>query len=96
MPISIENMTERDIYSILREALYEFPVMEVKVDMPEWIARLAPDNWLKKIYIEKIRESVIKYFMILLEQMYQVGLIYLLYSKITMKLNKNMIKLKQP
>ena len=58
MPISIENMTERDIYSILREALYEFPVMEVKVDMPEWIARLAPDNWLKKIYIEKIRESV--------------------------------------
>lgn len=58
MPISIENMTERDIYSILREALYEFPVMEVKVDMPEWIACLSPDNWLKKIYIEKIRESV--------------------------------------
>ena len=27
MPISIENMTERDIYSILREALYEFPVL---------------------------------------------------------------------
>lgn len=60
MPISIENMTERDIYSILREALYEFPVLEVKVDMPEWIACLAPNNWLKKIYIEKIRESVVE------------------------------------
>ena len=60
MPISIENMTERDLYSILREALYEFPVLEVKVDMPEWIACLAPDNWLKKVYIEKIRESVIE------------------------------------
>ena len=54
LPISIENMTERDIYSILREALYEFPVMEVKFNMPEWIACLAPNNWLKKIYIEKI------------------------------------------
>lgn len=60
MPISVENMTERDLYSILREALYEFPVMEVKVDMPEWIACLSADNWLKKIYIEKIRESVVE------------------------------------
>lgn len=60
LPISVENMSERDIYSILREALYEFPVLEVKVDMPEWIATLAPSNWLKKIYIEKIRESVIE------------------------------------
>ena len=60
MPISIENMTERDIYSILREALYEFPVLDVKVDMPDWIACLSPDNWLKKIYIEKIRESVVE------------------------------------
>lgn len=60
LPISVENMTERDIYSILREALYEFPVLEVNVNMPEWIACLSPNNWLKKIYIEKIRESVIE------------------------------------
>lgn len=60
MPISIESMTEQDIYSILREALYEFPVLEVKVDMPEWIACLSANNWLKKIYIEKIRESVVE------------------------------------
>ena len=52
--MSIENLTERDIYSILREALYEFPVLEVNVNMPEWIACLSPNNWLKKIYIEKI------------------------------------------
>jgi len=60
LPISVENMSERDIYSILREALYEFPVLEVKVDMPEWIACLSPSNWLKKIYVEKIKESVIE------------------------------------
>ena len=60
LPISVENMTERDIYDVLKEALYEFPVLEVKVNMPEWIATLAPNNWLKKVYIEKIRESVIE------------------------------------
>lgn len=60
LPISVENMTEKEIYNILKEALYEFPVLEVKVNMPEWIACLSRDNWLKKEYIEKIRESVIE------------------------------------
>src|SRR5574344_1368972 len=35
LPVSVENMAERDIYSVLREALYEFPVAEVNVDMPD-------------------------------------------------------------
>ena len=37
MPISIEAMSERDMYNILKEALYEFPIEEVRVNMPEWI-----------------------------------------------------------
>jgi len=60
LPISVENMQERDIYNILKEALYEFPVLEVKVNMPDWIACLDSNNWLKKVYIEKIRESVVE------------------------------------
>lgn len=60
IPVSVETMTEKDIYSILREALYEFPVLEVSVNMPEWIGCLSPNHWLKKIYIEKIRESVVE------------------------------------
>lgn len=59
LTISVENMTERDIYNILREALYEFPVAEVNINMPEWIGCLSKEHWLKKIYVEKIRESVI-------------------------------------
>lgn len=58
LPINIENMSERDIYAILKEALYEFPVNEVKVSMPDWIGCLSPTNWLKKVYIDKIRESI--------------------------------------
>ena len=60
LPISVENMTERDIYLILKEALYEFPVLEVKVEMPDWIACLSPNHWLKKLYIDKMRESVVE------------------------------------
>ena len=35
LPINVENMQERDMYNILKNALYEFPVEEVKVNMPE-------------------------------------------------------------
>ena len=60
IPMNVDTMSEKDVNSILREALYEFPVLEVNVNIPEWIAILKPDNWLKKIYIEKIKESVIE------------------------------------
>ena len=46
------------MYNILKEALYEFPVEQVKVNMPEWVAILNHDHYLKKHYIEKIKESV--------------------------------------
>ena len=58
IPMNVENMTEHDIYNVLREALYEFPVLEVKINMPEWIACLSKNNWLKQEYISKIKESV--------------------------------------
>lgn len=59
LPINVEMMQERDMYNILREALYEFPVIEVKFNIPDWISILKPDHYIKKIYIEKIKESVL-------------------------------------
>ena len=60
LPISVETMTDKDITNILREALYEFPIVEVKVDMPEWIAILNSKHEVKKKYIESIKESVVE------------------------------------
>ncbi len=60
LPINIEAMNEKDMYDILREALFEFPVLEVKINMPEWIAILNPDNEIKTSYINSIKESVIE------------------------------------
>ena len=60
IPLNIENMQEKDMYDILKNALYEFPIEEVKVNIPEWIAILNPDHELKKEYINKIKESVIE------------------------------------
>lgn len=58
LPINIESMQEKDMYNILKDALYEFPIEQIKVNMPEWIAVLKPDNYIKKEYINKIKEAV--------------------------------------
>ena len=58
LPVNVLNMNEKDMSDILREALYEFPIMEVKVKIPDWVSVLNNSNPLKKLYIDKIKESV--------------------------------------
>ena len=58
IPVSVEAMSEKEIYDILKEALFEFPVLSVNVSMPDWIACLSHKHPIKKEYIEKIKESV--------------------------------------
>ncbi|MFX8813104.1 stage IV sporulation protein A, partial [Acinetobacter baumannii] len=36
LALSVEGMREADVYQVLREALYEFPVLEVNVNLPNW------------------------------------------------------------
>lgn len=66
LSMSVQSMSQEDILSILREALYEFPVSEISIQLPTWIAILHEDHWLKRninasiqagmSVIEKLRE----------------------------------------
>ena len=58
LPINVDSMNEIDMTNILREALYEFPILEVKVKIPDWISILNYNNPLKELYINKIKDSV--------------------------------------
>ena len=60
IPVSVENMQVKEMYDILREALYEFPIEGIRVNIPEWIAILNYEYDLKKEYITKIRDSVME------------------------------------
>ncbi|WP_027723760.1 stage IV sporulation protein A [Tuberibacillus calidus] len=55
---SVENLTEHDINNILREALYEFPVLEVNVNLPSWVMVLNEDHWLRASYEEAVKNTV--------------------------------------
>ncbi|GAB3791839.1 stage IV sporulation protein A [Virgibacillus kimchii] len=58
LAMSIESMTEHDVYNVLRESLYEFPVLEVNVNLPSWVMVLKEDHWLRESYQEAIQETV--------------------------------------
>lgn len=58
LAMSVESMTEKDVYDVLREALYEFPVLEVNVNLPSWVMVLNEDHWLRKSYQEAIQTTV--------------------------------------
>ena len=60
LPISIEKMEEEDILNILKEALYEFPVLNIEVSIPKWVDVLPKTHEIKKHYLEKIKESMME------------------------------------
>ena len=58
IPMDIENMNEIDMYNILRNALYEFPITDVSINIPEWIHVLDKKDPIKEEYISKIKECI--------------------------------------
>ncbi len=48
LPVDCLNLDEEDILQILEEALYEFPVTEVNVNLPYWVDDLEADYWLRE------------------------------------------------
>ena len=56
--VEVEKMNEKDIHDILREALYEFPVSKINIMMPDWLAVLNEDHYIKKSFSATISECM--------------------------------------
>jgi len=56
--VNCAALNEDDIRNILQEALYEFPVREINVNLPKWIEKLSEDYWLKQQLEDGIRDAV--------------------------------------
>ncbi len=51
------NLEENDIYEILSNVLFEFPITEIKLDSPKWIYSLDEDHWLINHIISSFTEA---------------------------------------
>lgn len=55
---SCADMEEEDIKEVIRAVLFEFPITEIAIDLPEWIDALEDTHYLKESIFKTVRECV--------------------------------------
>ncbi len=54
IPVNCLEITQNEISGILSRILSEFPIKEVKIDLPGWITSLSKEHWLRADIFGKI------------------------------------------
>ena len=57
VPVNCSEIDENEIKRILAEILFEFPIKEIKINMPGWINSLEKEHWLKSSIYTCIKNS---------------------------------------
>jgi stage IV sporulation protein A len=57
VPVNCLELEEEQIKEILSKILFEFPVKEIKVDMPRWLSGLEKNHWLRSAVYDSIQKS---------------------------------------
>lgn len=60
IPVDCAEMNETDILNILEQVLFEFPVLEVNVNLPLWVKELDEVHWLRAELENAIQDEVAK------------------------------------
>ena len=58
LAVNCALLTKEDINSIIEKVLFEFPLKEIGVDMPNWVDVLENEHWLKKEIFDNIFSSI--------------------------------------
>lgn len=58
IPVDCLQLTHDDIYAILQEVLYEFPVKEVNISLPRWVEELETEHWLRQKFDGAVHDVV--------------------------------------
>lgn len=53
----ILSMEKEDFEELLKDILFEFPIREARVSLPDWVLALSDDHWLLQSICDIIRES---------------------------------------
>jgi len=58
LPTNIAELQHEDIEALLEQALYEFPVSEVTIDLPHWVETLDRNHWLRRRFEQAVEDCV--------------------------------------
>ncbi len=57
MCVNCAELTALDISAIMEAVLFEFPLREVRINLPEWISCLEGEHWLRKAIFETVTDN---------------------------------------
>jgi len=55
LALDVLNLATQDIHNILSTVLFEFPLTEIRIDIPKWVQSLDDDHWLVKYILEYVK-----------------------------------------
>ena len=58
LPVDCQDMRLEDIYKILEEVLYEFPIVEINIRIPKWVQVLEKEHWLRQQFENAVKDTV--------------------------------------
>jgi stage IV sporulation protein A len=58
LPVDVAHLNENDILNILENALYEFPVIEVNINLPRWVDELEESHWLRGHFRDEVGKAI--------------------------------------
>lgn len=56
--VNCEELSASDIHEIIETVLFEFPLKEINISMPEWIEELGAEHWLKQDIYSTVLEKI--------------------------------------
>ena len=56
MPLNCAQLKTEDINHIMEKVLYEFPIKEIRINLPKWVEPLPTDHWVKHSMITSMKE----------------------------------------
>ena len=58
IPIDVDKMDENDIEEVMETVLYDFPLAEIRINLPDWVEGLANNHWIKTNIINTLKEGI--------------------------------------
>ncbi len=56
--VNCEELDAADIHEIIETVLFEFPLKEINIKIPDWIEELDSEHWLKKDIYSSVMENI--------------------------------------
>ena len=60
IPVNCLELDKNSIIQILSDILFEFPIKEIRIDMPAWVTSLDNSHWLRSEIMGSISENILK------------------------------------